>query len=36
LKAKIPDKAKSGTKGKKKGKATKHRKQDERFIDDEG
>jgi N utilization substance protein A len=36
LKAKAPDKAKGGTKGKKKGKATKHRKQDKRFIDDEG
>lgn len=36
LKAKAPDKAKGGTKGKKKGKTTKHRKQDKRFIDDEG
>lgn len=35
LKAKMPDKAKAGTKGKKKGKATKHRKKDELFVDDE-
>jgi N utilization substance protein A len=35
LKAKIPDKIKSGTKGKKKGKVIKYKKEDEHFIDDE-
>jgi len=35
LKAKIPDKTQSGTKGKRKGKVIKYKKQDEHFIDDE-
>jgi N utilization substance protein A len=35
LKAKIPDKPQSGTKGKRKGKVIKYKKQDEHFIDDE-
>ena len=34
-KAKAPDKAKSEAKGKRKAKVAKHRKQDERFVDDE-
>ncbi|MDH4291767.1 MAG: transcription termination factor NusA [Dehalococcoidia bacterium] len=36
LKAKVPDKMKNETKGKKKGKVLKYKKQDEHFIDDEG
>jgi N utilization substance protein A len=35
LKAKVPDKMKNETKGKRKGKVLKHKKQDEHFIDDE-
>ena len=35
LKAKIPDKTKTETKGKRKGKVIKYKKQDEHFIDDE-
>jgi N utilization substance protein A len=35
LKAKIPDKLKSETKGKRKGKVIKYKKQDEQFVDDE-
>ena len=35
LKAKIPDKTKNETKGKRKGKVIKYKKQDEHFIDDE-
>jgi N utilization substance protein A len=35
LKAKIPDKIKSETKGKRKGKVIKYKKKDEHFIDDE-
>lgn len=35
LKVKIPDKTKSGIKGKRKGKVLKYKKQDEHFIDDE-
>jgi len=35
LKTKIPDKTQSGTKGKRKGKVIKYKKQDEHFIDDE-
>jgi N utilization substance protein A len=35
LKAQMPDKAKTETKGKKKGKVIKYKKQDEDFIDDE-
>lgn len=35
LKAKVPDKMKSETKGKRKGKVLKYKKQDEHFIDDE-
>lgn len=35
LKAKVPDKAKDETKGKKKGKVLKYKKQDEHFVDDE-
>jgi N utilization substance protein A len=35
LKAKIPDKIKSETKGKRKGKVIKYKKEDEHFIDDE-
>jgi N utilization substance protein A len=35
LKAKIPDKLKNGTKGKRKGKVIKYKKKDEHFIDDE-
>jgi N utilization substance protein A len=35
LKAKIPDKAKNETKGKRKGKVIKYKRQDEHFIDDE-
>jgi N utilization substance protein A len=35
LKAKVPDKTKNGTKGKRKGKVLKHKKQDERLMDDE-
>jgi N utilization substance protein A len=35
LKAKIPDKTKSETKGKRKGKVIKYKKQDEHLIDDE-
>jgi len=35
LKAKVPDKAKGETKGKKKGKVLKYKKQDEHFVDDE-
>jgi len=34
-KAKVPDKTKSETKGKRKGKVLKYKKQDERLIDDE-
>ena len=35
LKVKLPDKTKSGIKGKRKGKVLKYKKQDEHFIDDE-
>jgi N utilization substance protein A len=35
LKAKIPDKMKNETKGKRKGKVLKYKKQDEHFVDDE-
>jgi hypothetical protein len=35
LKAKVPDKAKTEAKGKKKGKVLKYKKQDEHFMDDE-
>jgi N utilization substance protein A len=35
LKAKIPDKTKNETKGKRKGKVIKYKRQDEHFIDDE-
>jgi len=35
LKVKIPDKIKSGTKGKRKGKVIKYKKEDEHLIDDE-
>jgi N utilization substance protein A len=35
LKAEVPEKAKGGVKGKKKGKVTKYKKQDEHFADDE-
>jgi len=35
LKAKMPDKTKDDTRGKRKGKVTKYKKQDEHFIDDE-
>jgi len=35
LKAKIPDKIKNETKGKRKGKVIKYKKEDEHFIDDE-
>ena len=35
LKAKIPNKIKSETKGKRKGKVLKYKKQDEHFVDDE-
>jgi N utilization substance protein A len=35
LKAKVPDKAKDETKGKKKGKVLKYKKQDEHLVDDE-
>jgi N utilization substance protein A len=35
LKAKVPDKMKNETKGKRKGKVLKYKKQDEHFVDDE-
>ena len=35
LKAKAPDKAKNETKGKRKGKVVKYKKEDEQFVDDE-
>ncbi len=35
IKTERTDKVKNGVKGKKKGKATKHRRQDEHFVDDE-
>jgi hypothetical protein len=35
LKAKMPDKAKNGVKGKKKRKVIKHQNQDDEFVDDE-